>query len=157
MEQKVELQTRLAIHPFLAGMSAHQIELLTSCASLRQFREGEVIFRAGGRANGFYLIEKGSVAIEDWVCERGTITIETLHAGEPLGWSWIFPPYTWHFLARATTPTVALWFDGMALHRFCNEDLTLGHKLFKSMSRVMVQRLQSCRGKLIQALKPTRT
>jgi cAMP-binding proteins - catabolite gene activator and regulatory subunit of cAMP-dependent protein kinases len=155
MERNVDVQTRLTMHSFLAGMNAHQIELLASCASFRQFQEGEVIFRAGEPANGFYLIEKGFVAIEEWVSGRGTITIETLSAGEPLGWSWIFPPYVWHFLARATRPTAALFFDGMTLHRFCHEDLTLGHELFKRMSQVMVQRLQSCRATLIEALKPT--
>src|SRR5437016_1707703 len=111
MERNVELQPRLAVHPFLVGMSPHQIQLLASCASSRRFQEGEVIFRAGEAANGFYLIEEGSVAIEEWIPERGTITIETSYAGEPLGWSWIFPPYTWHFLARATRPTAALFFN----------------------------------------------
>ena len=157
MARNVEIQARLANHPFLVGISPHQIEVLASCASSRQFQEGEVIFRAGEPANGFYLIEEGSVAIEEWVPEGGTTIIETLYAGEPLGWSWIFPPYTWHFLARATSPTAALFFNGMTLHRFCNEDLTLGHELFKRMSQVMVRRLQSCRAKLIEALKPTST
>ena len=27
--------------------------------------------------------------------------IETLEAGEVVGWSWLFPPYRWHFDARA--------------------------------------------------------
>ena len=29
------------------------------------------------------------------------VTIETLEAGEVVGWSWLFPPYRWHFDARA--------------------------------------------------------
>ena len=66
-----------ASHPFLVGMRAHHIELLTSCASLKEFREREVIFRIGERANGFYLITEGAVGLEDWFSKRGTITIET--------------------------------------------------------------------------------
>jgi len=114
-----------------------------------------MIFRAAEPAKGFYLIENGSVALEGSVFEHGAITTEILVAGEPLGWSWMFPPYVWHFSARATEPTTALFFDADFLHRYCNEDLTLGHQLFRRMSQVMVRRLQASRTKLIEALKPT--
>ena len=32
------------------------------------------------------------------------MTIETLDAGEILGWSWLFPPYRWHFDAPRVEP-----------------------------------------------------
>jgi CRP-like cAMP-binding protein len=143
VKENVGLQPLLAAHPFLAGMSAHHIELLTSCATLKEFREREAIFRIGEPANGFYLITKGAVDLEDWVSEHGTIRIETLVAGEPLGWSWLFPPYRWRYHARAIKPTTTVSFDGTILHQFCNQDLTLGHELFKRMSEVMVRRLQA--------------
>jgi CRP-like cAMP-binding protein len=133
-------------------MRAHHIELLTSCATLRKFRERDIIFRIGEPANGFYLIAEGAVVLEDWVSKRGTLTIETLGAGEPLGWSWLFPPYRWHYHARAIRPTAAVFFDATTLRQFCNEDLSLGHELFKRMSKVMVRRLQATRAKLIEAL-----
>lgn len=142
-----------ASHPFLVGMRPQDIERLTSCASLREFRERDVIFRIGEPANGFYLITDGTVGLQDWVSKRGTITIETLVAGEPLGWSWLFPPYRWHYHARAITPTAAVFYDGKALRQFCNQDLTFGHELFKRMSEVMVRRLQATRAKLIEALE----
>jgi len=153
--QNQHIQTLVKIHPFLAEVSVHHIEVLASCASQKQFAKGEVIFRAGQPANGFYLIESGSVAIEGSVFEHGAISTDTLSAGEPLGWSWLFPPYLWHYDARAIEPTTALFFDGGVVHQRCKEDLTLGHELFKRMSQVMVRRLQASRAKLIEALKPT--
>lgn len=153
---KENVQIPLAVHPFLAGLSAQHIKVLAGCSSVREFGEGEVIFRAGEPANGFYLIENGAVALEGSVFEHGTITTDTLSAGEPLGWSWLFPPYLWHYHARAISPTTALFFDGATLHQLCREDLTLGHELFKRMSEVMVRRLQASRARLIEALKPTR-
>jgi len=153
--QNQHIQTLVKIHPFLAEVSAHHIEVLASCASQKQFAKGKVIFRAGQHANGFYLIESGSVAIEGSVFEHGAISTDTLSAGEPLGWSWLFPPYLWHYDARAIEPTTALFFDGAVVHQSCKEDLTLGHELFKRMSQVMVRRLQASRAKLIEALKPT--
>jgi CRP-like cAMP-binding protein len=153
---KVDLRARVGAHPFLAEMEPPHLDLLAGCAAIKQFEKGEVIFRAAEPANGFYLIEQGSVALEGSVFEHGAITTDTLVAGEPLGWSWMFPPYVWHFSARATEPTTALFFDAAVLHKYCNEDLTLGHQLFRRMSEVMVRRLQASRTKLIEALKPAK-
>ena len=80
-----------------------------------------MIFRAGQPATGFYLIENGSVALEGSVFEHGTITTDTLAAGEPLGWSWMFPPYVWHFSARATEPTTVL-FNGAATAKIAQQN-----------------------------------
>jgi CRP-like cAMP-binding protein len=153
VEATVETNSELAAHPFLAGMSPHHLVLLATAASPKQFPKSEVIFRAGEPANGFYLIEKGAVAIEGSVFEHGAISTDCIHAGEPLGWSWLFPPYLWHYDARAIEPTTALFFDGKTLHELCKDDLTLGHELFKRMSEVMVRRLQASRARLIEALK----
>jgi CRP/FNR family cyclic AMP-dependent transcriptional regulator len=150
----MDLRARVGAHPFPAAMEPHHLDLLAGCASIKQFGKGEVIFRAAEPANGFYLIENGSVALEGSVFEHGAITTDTLVTGEPLGWSWMFPPYVWHFSARATEPTTALFFDAAHLHKYFNEDLTLGHELFKRMSQVMVRRLQASRRRLIEALKP---
>src|SRR5438477_1425395 len=151
----MDLRARVGAHPFLAGMEPHHLDLLAGCASIKHFEQNEMIFRAGEPANGFYLIENGSVALELWVFGQGAIATDILAAGEPMGWSWMFPPYVWHFSARATDPTTAFFFDAAVFHKYCNEDLTLGHQLFRRMSEVMVRRLQASRRKLIEALKPT--
>ena len=52
-------------------------------------------------ADTFYVLRHGSVALETFVPTRGPVVIETIEAGEVLGWSWLFAPYRWHFDARA--------------------------------------------------------
>jgi CRP/FNR family transcriptional regulator, cyclic AMP receptor protein len=71
-----------------------------------------------------------------------------------LGWSWLFPPYLWHFDARATEPTTAVCFSGMLLRQHREEDPALSHELFKRACEVMVRRLQAARSKLLAAKKP---
>ncbi len=51
------------------------------------------IFQADSDAEYFYLIDQGSVGPEVFVPGKGVITIQTIGAGEALGWSWLFPPY----------------------------------------------------------------
>jgi len=142
----------IAAHPFVTGMSSHHLELLARYAVEKRFNAGEVIFRAGEPAHGFYLVQTGTIALEGSVMEHGAITTDTVHAGEPLGWSWLFPPYRWHFDARAIEPTTAIFFDGDILRQHYDEDLTLAHALSQRICQVMAHRLQATRRKLIEAM-----
>jgi CRP/FNR family cyclic AMP-dependent transcriptional regulator len=147
-----DIWKQIAAHPFLAGMSAHQLEMLARYATKKQFNADEMIFRAGEPARGFYLVESGMIALEGSVMDHGPIATDIVRAGEPLGWSWVFQPYRWHFDARAIEATTVIFFDGDSLRQHYNEDLTFAHDLFKRMCEVMARRLQTTRCKLIEAM-----
>ena len=71
-----------------------------------RFKKDQVIFHAGETANRFYLIETGKVVLESGEHIDGApVIIDTIGPGDLLGWSWIFPPYIWHFTARGAEPT----------------------------------------------------
>ena len=143
-----DIRRRVAAHPFLAGLNQHQIEILSDCAELRSFDSDQLLFRAGDPAKGFYLLESGSIAVEGEPHEPRGLVIDTVHAGEPLGWSWLFEPYVCQYGARANEPTTAIFIDAIRLAEHRGGDLTLGHELFKRMSNVMVRRLTAARRKL---------
>lgn len=139
------IATRVALHPFLAGMNHEQLVLLTDCAISVHFEKGQVIFLEGEMANRFYLIEGGKVVLESSAGHGDPVLVDTIGAGDLLGWSWIFPPYVWHFTARVAEPTDAIFFYGTILREYCERDHSLGYELFKRMSAVMVKRLQAAR------------
>lgn len=142
------IEQRVAAHPFLKGMEAHQLAVLSQSAMPTEFNAGQLVFKAGDPANGFYLLESGAVSIEASERDNKPVVVDVVRAGEPLGWSWIFEPYHWQFDARATEPTRVICFSGILLRQHREEDLTLSHELFKRMCEVMVRRLQHARGKL---------
>jgi CRP-like cAMP-binding protein len=135
-------------HPFLEGMNSHQYRILTDCAKPADFKAGESIFSEGEPANRFYLIQTGKVALESRT-DRGVIQIQTIEAGDVLGWSWLFPPYFWRFDARALEPTEAIFFYAAPLRDECEIDRDLGYELTLRMARVAVRRLQATRWKLL--------
>ena len=143
------MATRVGLHPFLAGMNPTHLALLTDCAIPVQFRTGQTILREGEMANRFYLIESGKVVLESGEGFGEPVIIETIGAGDLLGWSWMFPPYVWHFTARAAEPTNAIFFYGTILREYCERDHSLGYELFKRMTPVMMKRLQSARRKML--------
>jgi CRP/FNR family cyclic AMP-dependent transcriptional regulator len=146
-----ELEADVAAHPFLIGISAHHIRLLADCAMRSQFAAGQVIFQKGEPANRFYLIQRGRVTLESSTGDD-VVRIDEVGAGDLLGWSWIFPPYMWHFDARAIEPTTAIFLYGTMLREYCENDPALGYELFKRMSEVMMRRLQRARGELLEAM-----
>jgi len=147
--QAEPIATRVALHPFLAGMNRPQLALLTDCAMATHFKKGETILREGEFANRFYLVESGKAVLESLDVSRERLIIETIASGDLLGWSWMFPPYTWQFTARAVEPTVAIFFYGTILREYCEKDHSLGYELLKRMSAVMVKRLQAARKKML--------
>ena len=151
---RVELEAQVAAHPFLRGVAANHVRLLADCAMRCQFPAGQVIFRKGETANRFYLIERGKVALESSAGDE-VVRIDEVGAGDLLGWSWIFPPYVWHFDARASEATTAIFLYGTMLREYCEADPALGYELFKRMSEVMMRRLQAARTRLSESMAKT--
>jgi CRP/FNR family transcriptional regulator, cyclic AMP receptor protein len=143
------LEPILAKHPFFEGLEPKYLQLITSCASNVRFEAETYIFREGEPASLFYIIRQGKVALETLAGSRGPITIETIEAGEVLGWSWLFPPYRWHFDARVVEPTRAIVLDGVCLRTKGETDHDLGYELVKRVAQIMMQRLQATRLQLL--------
>jgi CRP/FNR family transcriptional regulator, cyclic AMP receptor protein len=139
--QKIEEASLLTHSSRVSGWD--RIKVLAQSAVSTHFEKDQVIFKAGEPADGFYLVR-----------DHGPITTDVVSAGEPLGWSWLFPPYLWHFDARATEPTTAVCFSGRLLRQHRDEDPALSHELFKRACEVMVRRLQAARSKLLAGRKP---
>jgi len=138
-------------HPFLHGMDERQVQVLLQSATEEQFHAGQIIFREGDPANRFYLIESGSVAVEAAAATCGVVRVQTLSAGDVLGWSWLFPPFAWHFQARALERTRALCCDGALLLVNAEEHPLFGYALMKRIAQILIQRLQSTRNRLVQS------
>lgn len=139
----------LADVPFLAGMSPERLGVLAGCAANVTFAAGETMFREGDPADAFYVIRHGTVAIELHLPARGALTVETIDAGEVVGWSWLFPPHRWHFDGRALSEVRATAFDGACLRGKCDDDPALGYDLTKRFAQVFSERLQWTRLRLL--------
>ena len=143
------IETLLGEVPLFRGLQPEELALLAGCASNVQFDVGTVLFREGDPADVFYAVRHGTVALELFVPARGAVTIETLDAGEVLGWSWLFPPYRWHFDARALTAMRATAFDAACLRGKCEQDPKLGYDLMSRFAQVLIERLQWTRLRLL--------
>ena len=143
------LESILEQHPFFEGLKPEYVQLLTGCASNVRYQAGVYLFREGQVALNFYIILQGKVDMETFAAQRGQLTIETIEAGEVLGWSWLFPPYRWHFSARVVEPTRAFALDGKCLRTKSGEDHDLGYELLMRFAQVIIQQLEATRLQLL--------
>ena len=145
------LEPILREHPFFHGMPEPYLTLLTGCAKNIRVEAGKFLFREKEEAKSFYLIREGRIQLEVASPKLGAMTIQTIGPGEVLGWSWLFPPYQWHFDARIVEPVRALALDGKCLRGKCETDPALGYDLMKRFASLLIQRLQATRLQLVGA------
>jgi CRP-like cAMP-binding protein len=135
--------------PFFEGMGDDEIALIAGCGRNVRFDAGETIFRQGDAADTFFVVRHGTVAVGNFVPPRGELVIETIEAGDILGWSWLFPPYRSHFDARALSMVRATQFDGSCLRDKCASDPAFGYDLMSRFAQVLIERLQWTRLRLL--------
>ena len=143
------LESILAHHPFFEGLDARYVQLVAGCGSNAKFDAGEFLFREGQEADAFFLIRRGKIAVEAFEAARGPLIIDTLTDGDILGWSWLIPPYNWHFDAKAVELTRVIALDGRCLRAKCEQDHDLGYELLKRFSGIIEERLQATRMQML--------
>ena len=136
-------------HPFCKGLEPRYIDLLTGCAGNVRLPQGYCLFREGGEANEFYLIRDGKILLEISAPQRASVGLETVEAGEVLGWSWLVPPYRWRFGARAVEAVSAIAVNGKCLRAKCEKNSDLGYALLKRTVEILGQRLEATRFRLL--------
>jgi CRP/FNR family transcriptional regulator, cyclic AMP receptor protein len=145
-------------HPLFQGMGERDRHILAECSMQATFEAGAMVVETGEPANCFYLVIQGRIGLET-PGARLPLRVQTLGAGDVLGWSWLFPPYYWYFNAVAEERTETIFFFGSRLLQECERNHDFGFELFKRMSHILISRLQSTREKWIDAAQftPPRT
>ncbi len=140
-------------HPFLSGLEQRHLEFLTGCAANVRFAADEFLFKEGQESDASYLVRSGRVVLEIAVPGRGPAQLQTIEAGEVLGWSWLYPPYRWQFDARAVEPVRAIRLDGNCLRAKCEADHDLGYELVKRFLYQVHTRLERTRLQLLDVYR----
>ncbi len=149
MGQVEGLKRTLAKHPFFKDMSKRARKLIAGCSAHAVFHDGDQIYREGEPADTFYLIRRGTVALEVQVPGREPLVIQTLGDGEVLGWSWLVPPYRTRFDSRAIGLVRVLSIDGKCLRGKCDEDHEMGYEFYKHLFPLVVGLLAGVRLQMI--------
>ena len=145
--------SKLRHHPFVLEFEPRHVEKLASLAHDVRFERGQVIFHEGDDWSEFYLIVNGLVSLE-LVVPGHTFRVQTLFAGDELGWSALLMGSGKQFQARALERVDALAFEGADLLAACREDTAFGYALMSRLLAVVASRLQATRVQLLDMYSP---
>ncbi|MFJ9535903.1 Crp/Fnr family transcriptional regulator [Streptomyces sp. NPDC101225] len=112
------------------------------------------LFVEGGRADHFWIVESGTVALDTRVPGRRAAVIDTVESGELLGCSWLYRPYRWRFGARTVGPVRAHEFDARAVLRMCEADPEMGRWIALWVGEAVNRRLSAARARLLDLYAP---
>ena len=137
------LEPILANLPIFRELKPEYLALITGCASNVRFEAGAFVGRQGDPADAFWVLRQGRVALEIHAPGRGALTISTIGENEVLGWSWLLPPYHWHFGAYAVEPTTLISLDAVCVRGKCEHDPVFGFEIMRRFAQVMASRLEA--------------
>ncbi|WP_151478283.1 Crp/Fnr family transcriptional regulator [Streptomyces albicerus] len=143
-----------ATFSMLRALPAEHRERLMRIAREVSFPQGTRLFEEGGRADRFWIIRTGTVALDMHVPGRRAAVIQTVGHNELVGWSWLFTPHAWHMGAEATTPVRAYEFDATAVRAMCHDDPALGLTVTQWVGDILAHRLRSARTRLLDLYAP---
>jgi CRP-like cAMP-binding protein len=128
----------------LSELDPRQLQKLLPLAQEERFAAGQVIFQAGEKSLYLHLIVSGGVALEE-VAGNSRVQVQTLHAGDAMGWSALTSEARTHFQARALSDVVTVAFEGGPMRASCERDPVLGYALMKRLLEMVTDRLDALR------------
>lgn len=137
------LEQSIVDHPFTKDLNPHYLHLLTNCATDERYGPGQELFREGFPADRFFLIHSGAVALQTFVPDRGLVTVDTLGAGDILGWSWLFPPYRCELTATTLSPTEVTVLFATTLRDEMEENHDFGYAVFSRICQTIVRSMHA--------------
>lgn len=134
------------------GLSEQTLAKIAELATEKKLSAGTRVIQEGNPANEFYLIKNGKINVlsEKWrdyddAEETDLVPVQTLQAGNVLGWSWLVPPYEWGFNADVLEDADVIVVDGEKLRNYAKTDCKIELELYKNFFQVVKQRLLATR------------
>ena len=123
---------------FLHDFPDAYLEPLASVASLKEYPPGSVVFREGQKAETLFLVVTGAVSLEFCTPGLGCKRLQTVGAGELLGWSPILGLIEMTATARVLAPTTLLVIDANQLVALCEHNPRFGYEFMRRTALALV-------------------
>ncbi len=139
----------------MAGLSDDHLGYFANHAKERTVAAGEVLFKMGEVADTFYIVKRGSIAVEIPAIYGPELRVQTITDDMILGWSWMIDPYDWDFQAKAYEDSTLVEFDGKAILAHCSDDSAFGYEVYCRFAHLMSERLLAARQTMMEQWNPS--
>ncbi len=138
------------------GLSEDVLRRLLATGKSRTLQAGEYLFRLGDEASDFCVLINGKVDLCFPMRLRSAVkdvTVESVGAGQALGWSALVKPYRFTLSARATEPSEVAGFPRRALLELFGAEPSIGYAFFTKVSEIVGVRLHTFQALWVRELQ----
>jgi CRP-like cAMP-binding protein len=148
-----EFTSMARTYQVLSELNPEQLRKLLPIAEDQQFEAGQIIFREGDKSSYLHLIVGGDVALEETAGGQAA-RVQTLHAGEAMGWSALTDAGRTHFQARCLTRVSTVAFPSEHIRKLCDRNPDVGYALMRQLLEMVTERLDATRMQLAKSASP---
>ena len=127
------------------------LKALASIAREESVAAGRQVFGEGDPADTLSLIVEGEIDIRYLLGSGEWRVVDTLIAGDILGWSALVEPHRITGIATTRKPTRLIRIQAQPLRELCEHDPLLGYRLSTQVVRLLADRLEGTRAQLATA------
>jgi CRP/FNR family transcriptional regulator, cyclic AMP receptor protein len=134
---------------FVHEIGPMHLEQIAKIAAVRDFNEGDIVFRQGETAQHVYMVVSGNVSLEICAAGTGCKQILSLGPGELVGWSSVLEQLSFTSRARAVAATRLVEINVTQLLAMCDQDPQFGYTLMRQVAIALAKRLTATRMQLL--------
>jgi len=127
------------------------LQALATIAREESVAAGRHLFGEGDPADTLSLIVDGEVDVRYLLGSGESRVVDTLIAGDIVGWSALVEPYKMTGIATTCKPTRLIRIQAKPLRELCERDPLLGYRLSTQVVRLLADRLEATRAHLATA------
>jgi CRP/FNR family transcriptional regulator, cyclic AMP receptor protein len=129
-------------YTYFAGITDEGLKQIAMIADEQAIPANTRIFNEGDSANHMLIITQGEINIEFQLGSGELRIVDTMVAGDLLGWSALVEPYKMTANGTTTKSTELIRFDGIKLRQLCEKDTAVGYHLVMQIAKLLAHRLE---------------
>ena len=127
-------------------------EKICPMSEIRQYKEREVIYEEGDRAENFYMLKRGKILLEVEVAKQIIISLGSIKSGYSFGWSALIPGSTHTSYAVCSEPCEVLIIPGDKFLALLKEDNSSGYRFMNEVMKILKNRLDRRTGQFLKVM-----
>ena len=135
-------------YPYFTAGGEYALQAITMFAEQTQLEADDILISEDDPANKLFVIIEGAIEVEAKLGDGSSEVVDTLVAGDLLGWSAMFAGRRYSATCVAQGDAKLLVLDADKLRALCTENTRLGLNLMSEVVKAVGHRLGGVRVKL---------
>jgi CRP/FNR family cyclic AMP-dependent transcriptional regulator len=135
------------------GLTDEMLERLIPVTEIRQYDEGEIVFRENDFADRFYLLLRGKMLLEQRISPTATVSLGAIKPGYSFGWSAFFESGAFTLDTICAEDCEVFCIDREDLLSVMEENQEMRRILTQNLARIIKHRLDHRTIQLLRVIK----